>query len=80
LNNVTSDILRVLKINFPQVIDLRHIRSSVITNCEKQEGVIEAMYKAGHRYISSTTRYQTGEYEELQDELKAKHPLETMNI
>jgi hypothetical protein len=41
---------------------------------------MEAMVKAGHRYVSSTQRYQTNKYEELQDQLKAKHPLENIPI
>lgn len=62
------------------IIDLKHIRCSVISNWEKDEGIIEAMTKAGHRYISSTARYQTNKNEELQDLLKTLHPLEGMKI
>lgn len=62
------------------IIDLKHIRCSVISNWEKDEGIIEAMTKAGHRYISSTARYQTNKNEALQDLLKTMHPLEGMKI
>jgi integrase/recombinase XerD len=80
LNNVATALLKNIKRNFPQIIDFRHIRTSVITHWEKQDGIIEAMQKAGHRYISSTQRYQTNKYEELQEQLKNMHPLERMNI
>lgn len=76
LENAVTSVLRPLKRDFPFVQDLHHIRGSVITNWQKSEGVMEAMVKAGHRYISSTQRYQTDNYEELQDQLKSMHPLE----
>jgi len=69
-----------LREQFPQVKNLHHIRGSVITHWQKQEGVMEAMVKAGHRYVSSTQRYQTNKYEELQDQLKTMHPLEGMAL
>lgn len=80
LHNSITLLLKDLKRNFPQVEDLRHIRGSVITNWQKNEGIMEAMVKAGHRYISSTQRYQTNKYEELQDQLKTLHPLEKLKI
>ncbi len=80
LNNTLAILLRQLKKDFPQIENLLHIRGSVITNWQKQEGIMEAMVKAGHRYISSTQRYQTNKYEELQEQLKSIHPLEKMNI
>ena len=78
LTNVTAKILKEVRLNHPQVIDLKHIRGSVITHWEKQEGIIEAMVKAGHRYVTSTARYQTHKYDELQERLKNLHPLERM--
>lgn len=76
----TWDICRKLKIQFPQINNLQHLRASVITNWQKHDGVIEAMGKAGHRYVSSTAKYQTHKYEELQQKLRTKHPLEAMTI
>jgi integrase/recombinase XerD len=80
LNNAVCNIINEFKIKYPQIVNLRHIRGSVITNWEKEQGIIEAMTKAGHRYISSTQRYQTGKYEELQDLLKTKHPMESLDL
>jgi integrase/recombinase XerD len=78
LHNAISRMLKGLRLEHPQIIDLKHIRGSVITNWEKEEGIIEAMIKAGHRYVSSTQRYQTNKYEELQGLLKNLHPLKHM--
>lgn len=80
LNNSLSRLIKKLKRNYPQIENLGHLRGSVISNWEKKDGIIEAMTKAGHRYISSTQRYQTTKYDELQDLLKTKHPLENMSI
>ena len=80
LNNSITKILAQLKKEFPQVKNLLHIRGSVITEWQKQEGIVEAMTKAGHRYVSSTQRYQTNKYEELQSQLKTKHPLEYLTL
>ncbi|MCC7302603.1 MAG: site-specific integrase [Bacteroidia bacterium] len=80
LNNSVTRLLRKLRWEFPQVQDLRHLRGSVITKWQDEEGLMEAMVKAGHRYVSSTERYRTTRYEELQDQLKSLHPLEKMQF
>lgn len=80
LDNAVTGILNRLKREFPQIKDLHHVRGSVITHWQKNEGIMEAMEKAGHRYITSTQRYQTNNYEELQDQLKSLHPLEHLNV
>lgn len=80
LENSVTGMLGKLKKAFPQIENLQHIRGSVITNWQKNEGIMEAMEKAGHRYVTSTQRYQTNKYEELQEQLKSVHPLESMNL
>ena len=80
LENALTGVLKKLKREFPVVIDLHHIRGSLITHWQKTEGIMEAMEKAGHRYVTSTKRFDTSQYDELQDELKSIHPLESMNI
>lgn len=80
LNGLFQILIKEIKRKYPQMIDFRHLRASVITHWEQQEGIIEAMYKAGHRYISSTDRYRTDKYDELQKQLINIHPLENMNL
>lgn len=80
LNNALTRVLAELRKSYPHIKDLLHIRGSVITNWQKEEGIMEAMYYAGHRYISSTARYETTEYEELSEQLKTIHPLEQLNL
>lgn len=76
IDNSLSIMLRKLKCEFPKIDNFLHIRGSVITNWQKKNGIMEAMVKAGHRYISSTKRYQTNRYEELHEKLVKEHPLE----
>ena len=80
LDNAVALLWKKIKKQFPQVENYRHIRGSVISHWDKDEGIIEAMTKAGHRYVSSTARFQTGKYEELHEQLKSIHPLESMNL
>jgi integrase/recombinase XerD len=79
LHNTLARLLVSLRRTFPQLKDLKHIRGSVITHWQDEDGLMEAMVKAGHRYVSSTERYRTTRYEELQDQLKSLHPLENMD-
>lgn len=79
INNALTILLRELKLNFPQIEDFTHLRTSVIEQWEKEDGIIEAKMKAGHRYVSSTARYQIDNYDELQEELIRMHPIENMN-
>jgi len=51
------------------------IRQSVITEWLKEKNLRTVQYMAGHRYISSTERYQTNNLEDLKDALNKHHPL-----
>jgi integrase/recombinase XerD len=62
------------KIN-PKIRDLRQLRQSVITEWLKTEDVRKVQYKSGHKYVSTTERYQTNNLEDLQEALNIHHPL-----
>jgi integrase/recombinase XerD len=51
------------------------IRQSVITEWLKEKNLRTVQYMAGHRYVSSTERYQTSNLEDLKDALNKHHPL-----
>jgi integrase/recombinase XerD len=59
----------------PKVISAKQIRMSVITNWLKKHSLREPQYLAGHKYVSSTARYQTTNLDDLQQALKDHHPL-----
>jgi integrase/recombinase XerD len=62
------------KIN-PAVKDPKQIRKSVIVNWLKVHNLREVQYFAGHKWISSTERYQMENLEDLQKEVEKYHPL-----
>lgn len=80
LDNAIALLWKEIKDQYPQIQNLTHIRGSVIANWDKEEGIMEAMQKAGMRYVSSARRYQTDKLDELQEELKVMHPLESLDI
>jgi integrase/recombinase XerD len=68
-------LIKALKKINPKIINCRQIRQSLITEWLKHDGVREVQYKAGHRYVSTTERYQTSNLEDLKEALKEHHPL-----
>jgi integrase/recombinase XerD len=64
----------VQKIN-PNIINAVQIRQSVITYWLKNHNLRQVQYMAGHKYVSSTERYQTNNLDNLQNRLDEHHPL-----
>ena len=62
------------KIN-PKLKNAVQIRQSVITEWLKEKDLRQVQYMAGHRYVSSTERYQTNNLEDLKEALSKHHPL-----
>jgi integrase/recombinase XerD len=59
----------------PKVKHAVQIRQSVITEWLKEKDLRTVQYMAGHRYVSSTERYQVTNLEDLKDALNKHHPL-----
>jgi len=76
LHNVVASILKRLRPLYPRLKDFQQIRQSVITLWVKQYGVRKAQYMAGHRYVSSTERYNEDARESLKNTIKIRHPLD----
>ena len=77
-NNIVNQVggmMRQLRQLNAKVIDAKQIRSSVITNWLKQYNLRQVQYMAGHRYVSSTQRYQLSNMDDLQNALRQYHPL-----
>ena len=78
-NRIKNSLLHLTyslkKIN-PKIRDLRQLRQSVITEWLKTEDVRNVQYKAGHKHVSTTERYQTNNLEDLQEALNTHHPLQ----
>ncbi len=78
--NLTS-IMGVFKLLTTQVksidkrfVNFQQIRASIITNWIKTQGLRKAQYLAGHRYISTTEKYQCNNLEGLINDIDKLHP------
>tara|TARA_B110000090_G_scaffold208709_1_gene263154 strand:- start:1773 stop:2687 length:915 start_codon:yes stop_codon:yes gene_type:complete len=74
LHNSLSKIVKELKKINHKFIDIKQIRTSVIVNWLKQHNLRKVQYLAGHRYISSTERYQQDDLESLHKTINIYHP------
>jgi integrase/recombinase XerD len=59
----------------PSIVNAKQIRQSVITYWLKTHNLRQVQYMAGHKYISSTERYQMNSLYTLQSRLDRFHPL-----
>ena len=55
-------------------IDFRQLRTSVITNWLKTDGLRKTQYFAGHRWISSTEAYLPNNLDNLTNDINRLHP------
>ena len=75
LKNSLHHLFRALKKVEPQISSANQIRQSTITYWLKNHNLRQAQYMAGHKYVSSTERYQQNNIEDLQKEVGKYHPL-----
>ena len=68
-------LIKGLRLTNPKLTNARQIRQSVITIWLKTKDLRTIQYMAGHRYVSSTERYQVNQLDDLQDALNLFHPL-----
>lgn len=80
MDGVFSPLLKEVRSLHPQVINLYHIRTSVISNWFNEHGLMEAMLMAAHRHIKTTKRHETKKYDELQELFKTVHPMEQFDF
>jgi integrase/recombinase XerD len=64
----------IQKIN-PDITNAKQIRQSTLTHWLKTHNLRQVQYMAGHKYVSSTERYQTNNLDNLQSKLDLYHPL-----
>lgn len=73
-------LLWVVRTFNPQIKNLYHLRTSVISHWLNEYDLIEAMIMAGNLNIKTTKRYETKKYDELQELLKNGHPMEQFDF
>jgi site-specific recombinase XerD len=75
INNRIKYMFDQLKKLNTKVMNAKQIRSSVITFWLRQNNLRQVQYLAGHKYVSSTERYQVNNLDDLQNELQQHHPM-----
>ncbi|OQP67674.1 tyrosine-type recombinase/integrase [Niastella populi] len=75
INNRLQHMFSQLKQLNPKVINAKQIRSSVITHWLRKHHLRQVQYMAGHKYVSSTQRYQLNNLDDLKNELANHHPM-----
>jgi integrase/recombinase XerD len=76
--NIKNSLLHMFKAiqkTNPEIQSPKQIRSSVITWWLKNHNLRQVQYMAGHKYVSSTERYQLNNLDNLQSKLEKLHPL-----
>jgi integrase/recombinase XerD len=73
-NRMQHMIVQLRKLN-PKVINANQLRNSVLTFWLQRYNLRQVQYMAGHKYISSTERYQRLNKDDLQSELQKHHPM-----
>ena len=75
VNNRIQYMFRQLKQLNKKVINAKQLRSSVITHWLKQHNLRQVQYMAGHKYVSSTERYQLNHLDDLKTAIQEHHPM-----
>lgn len=75
IKNSLLHLLRDVKKINPEITTALQIRQSVITHWLKTMNLRQVQYMAGHRWVSSTERYQLNNLDSLQNKLDKLHPL-----
>jgi integrase/recombinase XerD len=76
--NIKNSLLHMFKgvqKTHPQIQSPKQIRSGVITWWLKNYNLRQVQYMAGHKYVSSTERYQLNNLDKLQRKIEKYHPL-----
>ena len=75
LSNSMGYLFKALRKINPHIKTGQQIRSSVIRHWLKAHGLRKVQYMCGHKYASSTQRYQEKNIEGLQEMIDSYHPL-----
>jgi len=75
LKNTLLHLYKAIKKEHHQIASAKQIRTSAITHWLKNHNLREVQYMAGHKYVSSTERYQLNNLGTLQQKLEKHHPL-----
>lgn len=75
IKNSLLQMFRVIRKSYPNIVSGKVIRSTVIAHWLESKDIRTVQYMAGHRYVSSTERYDVYNLQELKERLGQYHPL-----
>ena len=75
IKNSLLHMFRKIRKTNPEILHPKQIRASVITYWLKDYNLRQVQYFAGHKYVSSTERYQLNHLDKLQERIEKLHPL-----
>jgi integrase/recombinase XerD len=75
VRGVLQSLFAYLQTLHPLARHATQIKMSVLTEMLREKDLREVQYFAGHRFVSSTERYQTSHLQSLQNDLGKYHPL-----
>jgi integrase/recombinase XerD len=75
VRNFVYQLFKHLRAINPSASCAMQLKMSLLTHMLKSKDLREVQYFAGHRFVSSTERYQTNHLQTLQNELSKFHPL-----
>jgi integrase/recombinase XerD len=78
IKNSLWHLFKAIKKTYPDITSAEQIRKSIIVNWLKHYNLRQVQYMAGHKYVSSTERYQSNNLENLQSKLEKYHPLNNL--
>jgi integrase/recombinase XerD len=74
--NLSGEVAWMMRrLKHPKVRQASQIRASVIAEWTRRHDVRIVQYMSGHKYVSSTERYQATHLEDLKEQLRRYHPL-----
>lgn len=76
LMSVFKPLVTQLKEIDQHFLSFQQIRTSIITHWLKVHGLRKTQVLAGHRYISSTEKYQANDLEQLTEDINKLHPFQ----
>ena len=75
MKNSLWHMFRAIKKRNPQIRSAKVIRSTVIANWLKTSDIRVVQYMCGHKWVSSTERYNALNLEGLKEQVRKYHPL-----
>jgi len=75
VQNLLQNLMKELTTKHSSIKNLDQLRASVIGHWLKQYNKRKVQYMAGHRYVSSTEKYEANNVQQLQEDIEKFYPI-----